>query len=103
MSEIVIEKNIKKPHRTCLSEYPFEKLEVGDSFSISLNNLTQEEVTHIRNRLSSAVGRAAATLNRRFSMRTLRAENCVRVWRDEGTPTGRKKKAEADADESAEG
>ena len=101
MSEFVIEKNIQKPHRTRLSEYPFEQMEVGDSFSVSLDGKTPEEVTHIRHRLASAVGRATATLNRRFSMRTLRAEKCVRVWRDEGTPPGRKKKDVAE--EQAEG
>lgn len=68
---IVIEKNVPLPTNTVKAKYPFEAMEVGDSFFVDRKPAT----------LYGAARRAAVRLTRKFAVRE--AEGGSRVWRTE--------------------
>lgn len=62
--------------------YPFDQMEVGDSFAVSADG---DELTAVRMRVSGAISRLYPYLERdkKFTVRTIREKNEVRVWRIE--------------------
>jgi len=77
-----IEKNVPLTKRVGRRIYPFGEMQPGDSFPIEISSLSPEEVSD----LVRKVGAAAQTYGRRhdmhFTVRLVREEQIIRVWRD---------------------
>lgn len=65
-----IEKDIPVPEERVKHSYPFDGMQVGDSFLVTDSNLAQ---------VCNAHGRAGRRLGRKFTAR--RVEDGIRVWR----------------------
>ena len=65
-----IEKNVPMPKTSRVSKYPFDKLEVGDSFLVAGGK---------KGTVAAAANAAAKRLERKFTVRVV--EDGVRVWR----------------------
>ena len=76
MEDFKIEKNIQTPRRKYQSRknYPFDKLEIGDSFFVPETRTSKRSIAAY----SSLMGKL---LNKRFITKT--QENGVRIWRIE--------------------
>ena len=57
-------------------KYPFRNMKIGDSFSVSL-----AKAPTAYNRINVATHKQHKTTNRRYTMRTIKSSNEVRVWR----------------------
>ncbi len=77
-----IDKNIEQPEST-LKRYPFEEMEVGDSFFAPLD---KGKAAKLQNSILGA-GRKCRHKNRKFSTRVIKSEEDkrigVRCWRIE--------------------
>ena len=75
---IKIDKNIPIPAKGTRGnpKYPFKSMKIGDSFSVSLD---KEAMAH--NRINVATNRQHRTTDRRYTIRTLKSSNEIRVWR----------------------
>lgn len=76
-----IESNIPLPSEAA-GKYPFEKLEVGQSFLVRVDDVSADptvELIATRRSIGVSMGRAAKNLGRAFEQRTV--EGGVRVWR----------------------
>ena len=75
---IKIDKNIPIPEQGIRGnpKYPFINMKIGDSFSVSLD---KEPTAH--NRINVATNRQHRTTDRKYTMRTLKSTNEIRVWR----------------------
>ena len=75
---IKIDKNIPMPAKATRGnpKYPFRNMKIGDSFSVSLD---KEPTAH--NRINVATNRQHRTTDRKYTMRTLKSTNEIRVWR----------------------
>jgi hypothetical protein len=80
----VIEKNIPMPARATQvnARYPFAQMCVGDSFAVNVDPTTTKTFLRVHGRLSNAVSFfCKGSYRGRFTVRILRAEGVVRVWR----------------------
>jgi hypothetical protein len=78
MNEIKVEHDIPVPVTHC-NKYPFDKMQVGDSFGIPCNDRTRAAV---RNRVNvSCVLHRARTPGSKFKISSKRGTSEVRVWR----------------------
>lgn len=70
-----IEKNVAVPHTRNDDKYPFDQMQVGDSFFVPCSGANTREARHVRNHVAGRnhEGKAA------FITRTV--DGGVRVWR----------------------
>ena len=75
---IKIDKNVPMPEKGTASNprYPYKNMKIGDSFSISLD---KEPTAY--NKINVANNKQHRTTDRRYTMRTLKSSNEIRVWR----------------------
>ena len=75
---IKIDKNVPLPEKGTMitPKYPYKDMKIGDSFSVSL---AKEPTAY--NRINVATHKQQKTTNRRYTMRTIKSSNEVRVWR----------------------
>ena len=73
MQELTIEKGMSPPKQTVRYAYPFEEMEVGDSFCVPV------EGSGDRQKVLNACYRASKKLGWKFQTR--KVEDGVRVWR----------------------
>ncbi len=72
---VKIDKGVPLPDNTRWGHrWPFHEMEVGDSFAVPLD-------TPEAKRVRSAACHCGKRHNQRFTIRTLRSEGVVRVWR----------------------
>jgi len=77
-----IEKNIpiSQLERNRSYLYPFEKMQVGDSFKVFL--ILNEKPTVKYKHISSAINYFKKTHKEiKFTLRTLKSQECIRCWR----------------------
>jgi hypothetical protein len=90
--EYVVERGVPLPPAQCgrrkppghgRRKYPFNEMEVGDSFAVFLHATDLPVLSQLLGRLTFASCGYAARKNNapQFACRTLPEENCVRVWR----------------------
>jgi hypothetical protein len=81
--EITIDKDVpmRRDKKRSGSKYPFEKMDIGDSFAIPIES---SDPTDVQRRLSSAARRMKSQ-GKNFSTRTLTegGVRVVRIWRVE--------------------
>jgi len=81
-----IEKNIEMPNPfwngIASNKYPFKEMEIGDSFAVPVDPTTKLNYKQVAARMSTAISNhKKRDANTRFSMRTLKHDKCIRVWR----------------------
>jgi len=73
-----IEKDIPIPNEDHF-KYPFEFMEIGDSFFLPLNGV---DSIRIRNNVYSSAKKYAAANNMKFAVRYMKHQGGVRCWRE---------------------
>ena len=84
MTQYVIEKNVPMPSnlRRVGTRYPFAMMAVGDSFAVSIDPQTSKTINRVIARLCTASTYfCKGSYRGRFTIRLIRAEGVVRVWR----------------------
>lgn len=81
-----IEKNIEMPNPfwggVVSHKYPFNDMEVGDSFAVKVDPTTKLNYKQVCSRLTSAItAQKKRERKQDYSLRTLKHEKCIRVWR----------------------
>ncbi len=80
---IKIDKNIPTPdcgtHRG--AAYPFKHMEIGDSFFLNLDDTDYKDIRSLANSIAQAASHHGYRNDRKYTLRTLKDENGVRVWR----------------------
>lgn len=76
-----IEKNVKRPTSTTVKKYPFEDMEVGDSFFVSADDPSKRE--KVRNSIlgSGRLSRRAGTEMENWRFGTAIVDGGIRCWR----------------------
>jgi hypothetical protein len=81
-----IEKNIEMPNPAwggvACHKYPFYDMKIGDSFAINVDPTTKLNYKQVAARVQSAIAsHKKRQPNVDFSVRTLRDQKCIRIWR----------------------
>ena len=74
-----IEKGIEVPFGNRRTVYPFKEMEVGDSFLVTPADY--EELRTVARRIPPSANRFGKNHNMKFSIRLMKKENGIRVWR----------------------
>lgn len=75
---IEVEKDIKPIKERAFRKYPFEEMDIGDSFFVPLNNV---DPIRVQSRIKTSAKRFGNENNRKFITRIIREQNGVRCWR----------------------
>ena len=88
MSSYKVEKGIPMPEahsalRVRAEAYPFEGMEVGDSFAEAVDTNDPTQVSRVRSRLGQAIQRFKRVVdyNCQFSTRLVKDKSEIRIWR----------------------
>ena len=81
-----VEKNIEMPNPmwggVVSHKYPFNDMEVGDSFAVKVDPTTKLNYKQVSCRLTSAIqSQKKREPKQDYSLRTLKHEKSIRVWR----------------------
>lgn len=77
MSEYAIDKSVPIPKKR--SKYPFSEMEIGDSFSVSINGDSKDEAARKRSSINTAAYLYGKATQIKFKVRTSEVE--IRCWR----------------------
>lgn len=78
---IAIEKGVPVPVVSSRQKYPFNEMEVGDSFTVPLSGILKGALDSNAQRLHSAAYSAGKALGRKFTVRSIAVEGVARCWR----------------------
>tara|TARA_A200000159_G_scaffold108622_1_gene101425 strand:+ start:766 stop:1023 length:258 start_codon:yes stop_codon:yes gene_type:complete len=80
-----VEKNIEIPNPikggVPYHKYPFSEMGVGDSFAVNVDPTTKLNYKQVASRLSAACRNGSKRTGHKYTVRTLKHEKCIRVWR----------------------